>query len=659
MFSRLGLEKLNWEAVERPLLVVFGALVLSSALLNLEFQSLESRFYDLRMSQGLQATPSDEIVLITLDDRAAKLRDELLPLSLNDHAEIIQRLSALKPKAIGYLVDFSAVQQNNPETYSSLAETFAKTVRQLQADGTIFRIGTPYDVTGEVVPPFPLGTLPHAVAVVHKDGNVFSEDKVTRRAVLRLNNAPAFQLALAQDLGRVSQTFSPRGSYTLSEVESEYFFFRYHSNPANTEQEQSYARYSAADLLLGKLDSTTFQNKIVLVGTVSKDDSSDFAYTPYSRQLFATSKLAVHATILDSLLHNDGLVRAPRWLNLAVTFVVIAFVIWSVLNTTPLYGVFSSLTLALFFTLVAQLVFQTRGLWIRMSEPLVGIFVSYYLVVPYRLIREYKQRWDYQRKNELLTQVEELKTNFLQLVTHDLKTPVARIQGLAEVLLRRIEESSARQTLSQIVYSTEELNRFISSILELSKVESHNIKLYYESKDINQLIERVTSSFEAQARAKEIKLVLELEPLFPIRLDPSLMTKVLANVIDNAIKYSPLQSTISIRTEEVDGYVKISISDQGIGLSNEELENLFTRFYRAKNDATTVNPGTGLGLYLTKYFVERHNGRVNVVSNQAEGTRGTTFNIFLPLETTISGTSGLTIARPETLPPATKENPHV
>src|SRR5207237_587377 len=98
----------------------------------------------------------------------------------------------------------------------------------------------------------------------------------------------------------------------------------------------------------------------------------------------------------------------------------------------------------------------------------------------YRLIREYKKRWDYQKKNELLTQVEELKTNFLSLVTHDLKTPVARIQGLAEVILKKSSErllENDKTTLQHIIDSTDELNRFISSILELSKVESNRLHI--------------------------------------------------------------------------------------------------------------------------------------------------------------------------------------
>jgi signal transduction histidine kinase len=278
------------------------------------------------------------------------------------------------------------------------------------------------------------------------------------------------------------------------------------------------------------------------------------------------------------------------------------------------------------------MIFQFKGLWIRESQPLVGIFVSYYLAVPYRLIREYKKRWDYQRKNELLTQVEELKTNFLSLVTHDLKTPVARIQGLAEVLLRgssdRIHHQE-KEMIRHMIWSTEELNRFISTILELNKVESNHLKLRFESKDINQLIEKSLEDLKAQARARQIKIISNLEPLFPIKIDASLISKVINNLIDNALKYSPPLSQILIESKEEGNWIIISIVDHGIGMSPEEQQSLFTRFYRAKNDTTVSIPGTGLGLYLTKYFIEAHHGRVEV---ESEKNKGSTFKIYLPIQ---------------------------
>jgi signal transduction histidine kinase len=439
---------------------------------------------------------------------------------------------------------------------------------------------------------------------------------------------------LARRLGLVEKNSLPKGSFYVPEADGKYFFFRYHASTVLSQNRSTslpYPRFSFIDILNGKVSPDGLKNKIVLVSTLSSDDSGDFAFTPYSKAPFANPKLLVHANILDSVIHQDGISRVPNWVNWLVTFAVTTFVLWWIMISTPLYGVFATLSLALIFIAVSQVLFQIYGLWIRESQPLVGIFVGYYLAVPYRLIREYKKRWEYQKKNELLTQVEELKTNFLSLVTHDLKTPVARIQGLTEVLLRKASDrlqAQDRETLKHIIASTEELNHFISSILELSKVESNRLHLHLESKDINQLIERSIDGFDAQARARKIRIRYHLEPLFPVKIDVSLISKVINNLIDNALKYSPPESEIFIESREEQDWVVVSVADRGIGMTEEEKQNLFTRFYRAKNDTTTTIIGTGLGLYLTKYFIEAHRGHVEV---ESEKSRGSVFKIFLPI----------------------------
>jgi len=621
---------------EKPLTFILSAVCLTLLLLNMDFNFLEANLYDLRMSRGIQSKANRDIVLVTLDDATTKEFNEFAPMSLDYHTRLLETLAKAQPKAVGYLIDLNHVSQNNPEMVrGDWGVRFVNSAKRLEEKGAVFLLGTPFDVTGEVLPQLPMNDLPHSVAVIHKDGNVFAEDKVTRRALLTLYDKPAFHLDLARRLHLIGRKELPMGSFYVPEIDGKYFFFKYHGSTVlqnkRRPNEITYPRYSFADVLKERIPVEALKNKIILVGTMSMDDSSDFAYTPYSKASFSNPKLLVHADILDSIIQNDGIMRVPHMVNCLVTLLVTTIVLWWIMTSTPLYGVFATLSLALAFILLSQLLFQMKGLWLRESQPLVGIFVGYYLAVPYRLIREYKKRWDYQRKNELLTQVEELKTNFLSLVTHDLKTPVARIQGLAEVLLRSAAETLAlkdRETVKHIIASTEELNRFISSILELNKVESNHIQLRRESKDINDLVERSLEGFKAQARARNIRIVSNLEPLFPVKIDASLISKVLNNLIDNALKYSPVNSEIIIESKEEGDWIIISVKDQGIGMTLQEQENLFTRFYRAKNDMTVAIAGTGLGLYLTKYFIEAHRGHVEV---ESEKNQGSIFRIFLPI----------------------------
>jgi signal transduction histidine kinase len=169
-----------------------------------------------------------------------------------------------------------------------------------------------------------------------------------------------------------------------------------------------------------------------------------------------------------------------------------------------------------------------------------------------------------------------------------------------------------------------------------------------ESKDINQLIERCAEDFKAPARAKQIKINLQLEPLFPIRIDSSLISKVMNNLIDNALKYSLPETELTIETREVSPWIEISVRDQGVGMTEAEKDRLFTRFFRAKNEKTVNSGGTGLGLYLSKYFVESHGGRVEV---ESKPDKGTVFKIFLPIEGPKDGTfaeppRGLAVTQP-------------
>jgi signal transduction histidine kinase len=626
------------ERHERALVIGVGAILLTAFLMNLEFNWIESALYDFRMRTGTQPTASEEIVLVSVDDRTLTSLDELAPVPLEHHVKLLEALEQSHPKAIGYLVDMNRVAQTYADqVQSEWGGRFVGVASRLETQGIPFILGTPFDVNGEVVPPFPLSAVPHAVSVIHKDGNVFGEDKITRRALVGLYGKPSFHLELAHRLTGRDLDTPVRGQFSDPSIDASYFFFRYfgptgYGPKAGTKTD--YKVYSMIDVLEGRVAKEKLANKIVLVGSMSRTDSEDYAFTPYSKRPYMNPKLVVHANILDAVIHNRGIVRSPDWLNWITTFLVTAFVIWSVFTYTPLYGVFNTLLLAVGFLLVGQILFSIRGLWIRESQPMVGIFLSYYLAVPYRLIQEYKRRWDYQQKNEILMQVEELKTNFLRLVTHDLKTPVARIQGLAEMVLRRAStklDEAEQENIRHIMKSTEELNHFITSVLELTKVESNRVTLNLESKDINQVVERLLERFDAQSKAMDITLNLDLEPLFPIRFDVSLITKVLTNVIDNAMKYSPKGSAVTIRTRDLGATLEIAVIDQGIGLSPEELGSLFTRFYRAKNDQTMSISGTGLGLYLTKFFVEAHSGTVEAESVKGVGS---TFKIILPTNLT-------------------------
>jgi signal transduction histidine kinase len=369
---------------------------------------------------------------------------------------------------------------------------------------------------------------------------------VTRRALFSVYDEPVLhvQLASLYNGGQVTPQ-SYRGIYHMDEVDAHYFFINY-SGPTQDERHH-FTEVSAIDILDGTIPAETFSGKVVLIGTKTKEDSSDYVYTPYSRSVFANAKLTVHANIIETLIHNNAILKSSTIVDVALTLLLTSLIIAMVFRTSPINGVLFTTLCASIVLGLAIAIFRWFHVWINLSHPLLGIFFAYYVFVPYRLIMEYKKRWQFQKKNEVLVQVEELKSNFMSLITHDLKTPVARIQGMAEILGRSGADSTI---VKEIMGSTDELNRFITSILELAKIESNRVDLDKQSKDVNKLIEDCVRKFEFQARTKNITLQTDLDPMFPVKIDVGLITKVISNLVDNAIKYSPNGARVSIESGE-------------------------------------------------------------------------------------------------------------
>src|SRR5262249_16720590 len=134
----------------------------------------------------------------------------------------------------------------------------------------------------------------------------------------------------------------------------------------------------------------------------------------------------------------------------------------------------------------------------------------------------------------------ELKSNFIRLMSHDLKTPIARIQAMAEIVMREptVLSEAQKQALENITLSSEELSQFIASILNLSRIQNKKVKLQLKTRDITQLLHKVIRNNEHLARRKNVEVITEFEPLFSLKMDEDLLRQVFNNLIENAIKYS-------------------------------------------------------------------------------------------------------------------------
>ena len=269
----------------------------------------------------------------------------------------------------------------------------------------------------------------------------------------------------------------------------------------------------------------------------------------------------LHANMFDTIHLDRGIIYAPKWLNFFFNIFFSFFVLYVVLAARPKVGLSLILFSITFVAVVSLLGFILFNFNINVTQPLITIFACYYFFLPYRLISENRSKWELKKKNQILTQVEELKNNFLKMMSHDLKTPLARIQGMVEVVSSDKQSLSQRQTqaVGTIKSSAMELTDLITSILDLGRVENQGIQLRLQSKDINEVLKRSIESRSYLAAEKKIAIITELEPLFSIQVDEQLLRQVFINIIENAIKYSPTESKVLVTSEEEEGLSLIHI----------------------------------------------------------------------------------------------------
>jgi len=220
---------------------------------------------------------------------------------------------------------------------------------------------------------------------------------------------------------------------------------------------------------------------------------------------------------------------------------------------------------------------------------------------------------------------EKLRKQLTQDVSHELRTPLTSIQGNMEAMLDGIWPINTER-LSSCYDDIIRLNRLVSRIEDLSKVENENILLYKEQFDISKLIIRVLNNFENEFFYKNIK-VNYIENKMLVFADQNKLMIVLDNLISNAIMYSNERSSITIHVEKLQKGINISIKDTGIGIDKSDLSYIFERFYRADKSRNSKVNGAGIGLTIAKYIVEAHEGTVSVNSKIGEGSE---FIISLP-----------------------------
>ncbi|WP_412544254.1 ATP-binding protein [Longispora sp. K20-0274] len=224
--------------------------------------------------------------------------------------------------------------------------------------------------------------------------------------------------------------------------------------------------------------------------------------------------------------------------------------------------------------------------------------------------------------------VARVRRDFVANVSHELKTPVGALQLLSEALLEAVDDpETARRFTERIQHESARLARLVSELIELSRLQGAEPLPEPEPVGVDRMINEVLDRSRTAAVAKEITVRWEGEHGLTVYGHEGQLVTALANLVENAIAYSPEKTSITIHSEKSGKRVKIAVADEGIGIAAEDTDRIFERFYRADQARSRATGGTGLGLAIVKHIASNHGGRVEVSSEVGVGS---TFTLRLP-----------------------------
>lgn len=209
--------------------------------------------------------------------------------------------------------------------------------------------------------------------------------------------------------------------------------------------------------------------------------------------------------------------------------------------------------------------------------------------------------------------------NFMMAVTHELKSPIAAAKLNLETLRKhKLDEEKQLKLLNNTIRETNRLDQLCNNILLASQFEHQKYELFLEFTDLSRLLS--TGIEELQSRIASHPIRADIFPHVWLQADKFMIQLMLNNLVENAVKYAPKGTEITVRLRPTEEGLKLTVSDEGEGIAPEERNKIFLKFYRIGNENTRKSKGSGLGLYLTRRIVEQHRGTIEVKDNQPKGT---------------------------------------
>jgi signal transduction histidine kinase len=227
-----------------------------------------------------------------------------------------------------------------------------------------------------------------------------------------------------------------------------------------------------------------------------------------------------------------------------------------------------------------------------------------------------------------LEELERVKSNFIAIAAHELRTPLGLILGHATFLSESITDDLQKKQLEVIIRSATRLKKIVEDLSNVSSVQSGSLRLHRKSVALQYLIPKVAAPYHETARRKHISMIVKMPEIdLTVECDEEKLNTALSNLIDNALTFTNEYGHVIISAEKLPGYVKVSILDDGIGIPAKDLPRVFDRFFQVQSHLTRRHGGIGLGLSVSKAMIELHGGQIWVESIEGKGSN---FSFLVP-----------------------------
>ena len=608
--------RLNWKSTASYVALLAAALVVAVVGSWMFGAQLDNYAYDYMFRLYRPPPWQPQSVLLAIDERTLSSVRGGIHAIRQPLAAALRLIAPATPKAVAVDV-ILAERSQDPAVDTALAQAFQATPN-LVLSCELIDDGRQWED--------PLEEFRRGAALGHVYADPDKNDTVTRVIPLEKRSGHLRRWALSLEAFRLSRAASIIESPTDLQVGSTVIpvrgdgrSMRVRFIPSNMLPIPS---VSMKDLLDDPTLATKFTGKVVFVGVTAITEVRDRLLTPnaFSRQ---TSGIEINAQAFETMAQGLFITDVSDfWVLLFSLGLAVAAGL--AFRYLPGWQAYAASVLILAAAGVAPYVFFTHRSVLSFSTPasaaVLGTMTAaayYHLVVRRNLHIEQAARARYQQA--------------MHFVTHEMRTPLSAIQGSSELISRYALTDEKRKQIALLINSeSKRLARMVEIFLNVERLSAGQMELKREAIPLKEMVDVCAERVKPLGERKHIAITLEPIPEeLQLTGDRELMEYACYNLLTNAVKYSPQRTEVRVSGWRDDGHIRIAVKDQGIGMDQKEVKQVFQKFYRTKKAEESGEAGTGIGLSIVQQIVEQHGGRIEVTSEPGVGS---CFTVVVPVQ---------------------------